>query len=80
MYSGKIFDIQNTRGVRKYTLLSKVIKNCISYWKTNATVERSLSDKKTLRPERTSLSAQSWMGLRQMKEHASKCLELKMFR
>ena len=74
MYWAKVFDIGNAAGERKYTLLSKVVKSCLSLQNSNASVERSLSDNKnTLRPERNNLSDERLMGLRQIKEHARKC-------
>ena len=41
IYWPKVFDIQNAAGERKYTLLSKVVKNCLSLQNSNASVERS---------------------------------------
>ena len=74
MYWTKAFDIQNAAGERKYTLFSKVVKSCLSLQNSNASVERSLSgNRNTLRPEGNNLSDESFMGLRQLKEHARKC-------
>ena len=74
MYWAKVFDIQNAAGERKYTLLSKVVKSCLSLQNSYVSVEESLSDNKnTFRPERNNFSDESLMGLRQMKEHARKC-------
>ena len=65
MYWAKVFDIQNAAGERKYTLLWKVVKSCLSLQNSNASVDRSLShNKNTLRPERNNLSDESLMGLR----------------
>ena len=73
MYWVQVFDIRNGGGERKYTLLSKVIKSCLSLQNSSASVERSISDNKnTLRPERISLLDESLMGLRQIKEQAHK--------
>ena len=37
----KVFDIQNAAGERKYTLLSKVVKSCLSLQNSNAIVEHA---------------------------------------
>ena len=74
MYWAKVFDIWNAAGERKCTLLSKVVKSCLSLQNWNASLERSPSDNKnTLRPESNNLSDESLIGLRRMKEHAHKC-------
>ena len=74
MYWAKVFDIGSAAGERKYIRLLKVVKSCLSLQKSNANMERSVSDNKnTLRLERNNLSDESLMGLRQMKEHACKC-------
>ena len=73
MYWAKVFRIGNVAGEMKYTLLSKVVKSCLSLQNVNASVERSLSDNKnTLTPERNNFSDKSLMGLRRMKEHTRK--------
>ena len=73
MYWGKVFDIRNVGDERKYTLLSKVIKSCLSLQNSIESVERSISGNKTiLRPERSSLLDESFMGLKRIKEHVRK--------
>ena len=80
MYWGKVFDIRNVGDERKYTLLSKVIKSCLSLQNSSESVEGSISGNKTiLRPERSSLLDESFMGLKRIKEHVRKRLERKMF-
>ena len=72
MYWAKVFDIQNLERERKYTLLSSYQKLLV-ITKLQSNVERSHSENNnTLRLERSSLSNESLMGLRQIKEHARK--------
>ena len=72
MYWAKVFDIQNLERERKYTLLSSYQKLLV-ITKLQSNVERSHSENNnTLRLERSSLSNESLMGLRQRKEHARK--------
>ena len=71
MYRAKVFDIRNAGGERKYKLLLKAIKNCISLKNSNTSVEKSISENKNIhRPERSSLSDKSLTGLRQIKAYA----------
>ena len=54
--------------------LLKVIKSCLSLQNPSGSVERTPSDNKnTLRPKGSSLSDESLMSLRRMKEHTCKC-------
>ena len=56
---------------KKYELLGKLIKSCLSISNGNADVKRSLSDNKnTLTVERTNLSDEALVALRRCKEHA----------
>ena len=72
MYWAKVFDIQNLERERKYMLLSSYQKLLV-ITKLQSNVERSHSENNnTLRLERSSLSNESLMGLRQIKEHARK--------
>ena len=71
VYWAKIFDIKSDNGEKKYDLIAKVMKSCLTLQNGNAAVERSLSDNKnTLTAKRTNLSDDTLMGLRRMKEHA----------
>ena len=73
-YWAKVLKIKSESGTKKYSLLSKVVKSCLSLHNGNASVERSLSDNKnTLTSERTKLSDEALMGLRKAKEHARSC-------
>ena len=58
---------------KESTRYCQVIKSCWSLQNSNANVERSHSvNNNTFRLERSSLSNESLMGLRQRKEHARK--------
>ena len=58
---------------KESTRYCQFIKSCWSLQNSNANVERSHSvNNNTLRLERSSLSNESLMGLRQRKEHARK--------
>ena len=71
MYWAKVFDSRNAGGERKYKLLLKVRKSCLSLPNSNASVERSISENKNNhRPKRSSLSDERLMELRQIKAHA----------
>ena len=68
---GKVLDIRTDSGERKYSLLAKLVKSCLSLQNGNAAVERSLSDNKnTLTAERTCLNDETLIGLRLVKEHS----------
>ena len=48
IYWVKVFDIRNAGEERKYTLLSKVVRNCLSLQNANTNVERCLSDNEVI--------------------------------
>ena len=74
MHWAKVFAICNAEREREKLHLLKVIKSCLSLQNSNGSVERTPSDNKnTLRPKGSSLSDESLMSLRRMKEHTCKC-------
>ena len=60
-----------TIGSRKYNILSKVVKSCLSVPNGNAGAERSLSDNKNmLVSEQNNLSPETIVGIQRAKEYA----------
>ena len=71
-YWAKILKVVSlSDGSRKYNVLSKVVKSCLSIPNGDAGAERSLPDNKNmLVSERTNLKPETIVGMRRAKEYA----------